>query len=94
MPDSDEFLNPLEKVGSSLLNGSLLHRRFVRVPDVENDELSFIIYQHFKLAFLVRSGYNLLGFLQLKSGDNKYTRARIIKVYRAFLINALVLLLR
>jgi hypothetical protein len=91
MPDSDEFLNPLEKVGSSLLNGSLLHQRFVCVLDIKNDELP---YQRFKMMLLLRSCCGLLCFLKLKSSDNECARARIIKFYRgAFLLNTLVLLL-
>ena len=39
MPESDEFLNPLEEKGPSLLNGCLLHQSFVRILDIENDEL-------------------------------------------------------
>ena len=42
MLESDEFLNPLEKIGPSLLNGSLLHQSFVRILDIESDELPII----------------------------------------------------
>ena len=49
MPDSDEFLNPLEKVGLLLLNGSPLHQCFVCILDVENDELP---YQQFRIKSL------------------------------------------
>jgi len=41
MLESEEFLNLLEKVGSSLLNGGLLHQSFARILDIKNDELPY-----------------------------------------------------
>lgn len=91
MSDSDEFLYFLEKVGSSLLNGGLLHQSLVRVLGIENYELP---YQRVKTTPFIRSRGSLLGFLQLKSSNNERAGACVVKVYRAFLLNSLVLLLR
>lgn len=91
MPESDEFLNPLEKIGSSLLNGGLLHQSFVCILDVEDDDLP---YYHFKITFPLLSSCGLLGFLQFKSSDNKRARTCVIEIcHGAFLLNTLVLLL-
>jgi hypothetical protein len=90
MPESDKLLNPLEEIGSSLLNGGLLHQSFVRILDVENNELP---YYYFRITPLLILSCSLLGFLQFKSGNDECARTCIIEIrHSVFLLDALVLL--
>ena len=91
MPESEELLNLLEKVGLLLLNGSLLYQSLVCILDIEDDELPCYC---FKIMLTLILSYSLLCFLQLKSSDDKCPRTCIIEIcYDAFLLKMLMLLL-